>query len=283
VALGTEGLQDVELVRAMNSVVAEMQPIVTLAGTLTFLTPGFLGLAVLLFLAWRTSGPARWLALYAAVCVVAMLVLGFLHFRFSTYSAVAGIVVLPVGLTVAGRAPAPQRRLLGFLVVPPLVGSALRVNLLLGFLLVPLLAAASTPPAASGSTSCDGAAASRLLAPAAGAVVLTDPNLVPELLYRTPILTVGSLYHRNAAAFMRLRAAWRAEPGDAVPEAVQATRARFVLACRGDQRRSSLVQDLPKTTLWDALIAGTPPAWLTEVAKDVQSGLVLYRVVPSRT
>ena len=112
---------------------------------------------------------------------------------------------------------------------------------------------------------------------------MTDPNLVPELLYRTRILTVGSFYHRNAAAYMRLRAAWRAKPGDAVPEAVQATRARFVLACRGDQRRSSLVQDLPKTTLWDALIAGTPPAWLTEVAKDVQSGLVLFRVAPSQT
>jgi hypothetical protein len=110
-------------------------------------------------------------------------------------------------------------------------------------------------------------------------VVLTDPNLVPELLYRTRILTVGSLYHRDAAAYMRLRAAWRAEPGDAVPQAVQATRARFVLACRGGPR-SLLVQDLPKTTLWDALIAGTPPAWLTAVAEDVQSGLVLYRVQP---
>ena len=170
--------------------------------------------------------------------------------------------------------------LLGKLVIPPLART-LRLSLLLGFLFVPLLAASALPtmPIATGGPSCDGAAATRLLAPAAGAVVLTDPNLVPELLYRTPILTVGSFYHRNAAAYMRLRAAWRAEPGDAVPEAVQATRARFVLACRGGPR-SSLVQDLPKTTLWDALIAGTPPAWLTEVAKDVQSGFVLYRVAP---
>jgi hypothetical protein len=189
-------------------------------------------------------------------------------------------------LTAAGGAAAPQRQLLGFLgEPPPLAAGALRVSLLLGFLqvaLAPLLLAANAPPAASGSASCDGAAAAQLLAPAAGAVVLTDVNLVPELLYRTRILTVGSLYHRNTAAFMRLRAAWRAQPGDAVPEAVQATRARFVLACKGGPR-SSLVQDLPKTTLWDALIAGTPPAWLTEVAKDVQSGFVLYRVAPSRT
>jgi hypothetical protein len=173
----------------------------------------------------------------------------------------------------------------GKLVIPPLAG-ALRLTLLLGFLFVPPLAASALPTMpsgiATGGPSCDGAAATRLLAQAAGAVVIADPNLVPELLYRTRILTVGSFYHRNAAAYMRLRAAWRAEPGDAVPEAVQATRARFVLACKGGER-SSLVQDLPKTTLWDALIAGTPPTWLTEVAKDVPSGLVLFRVTPSQT
>jgi hypothetical protein len=122
-------------------------------------------------------------------------------------------------------------------------------------------------------------AAAGLLSQAAGAVVLAHPNLTPELLYRTPVLTVGSLYHRNAEAYMRARAAWRAEPGREVPEAVQATRARFVLACKGAPR-SRLVKDLPKTTLLDVLSAGTPPAWLTPVAEDAQSGFVLYRVEP---
>jgi hypothetical protein len=262
----------------MFGVVSEMQPIATLGRALTFLTPGVLGLAVLLFLTWRASGPARWLALYAAVCLVGVIVLGFLHLRFSTYSAVAGVVLFPVGLTAAGRVAAPQRLLLGFLVVPPLAAGTLRV-LLLGFLLVPPLAAASTPPAASGNKSCDAAPATRLLAPAAGAVVLTDLNLAPELLYRTRILTVGSLYHRNPLAYRRLKAAWRAEPGDAVPVPVQATGARFVLACKG-ALRTVLVQDLPETTLWDVLVAGTPPAWLTAVTEDVQSGFVLYQVKP---
>jgi hypothetical protein len=263
----------------MFGVVTEMQPIATLGGALTFLTPGVLGLAVLLFLAWRASGPARWLALYAAVCLVGVIVLGFLHFRFSTYSAVAGVVLFPVGLTAAGRAPTPQGLPQGFRGVPPLAASALRVSLLLGFLLVPPLGAAIATPAASGSTSCDGAAAARLLAPAAGAVVLTDLNLVPELLYRTQILTVGSLYHRNALAYGRLKAAWRAEPRDAVPVQVEATGARFVLACKGAVR-PIWVADLPKTTLWDVLVAGNPPAWLTAVAEDAQSGLVLYQVKP---
>jgi hypothetical protein len=211
-----------------------------------------------------------------------MLMLGFLHLRFSTYSAVAGVVLFPVGMTLAAaRPPATLKVLQGVLFVPPLATGTLRLSLVLGFLSMPallatrLLAAPST--ITSDGPSCDGVAAARLLAPAAGAVVLTDPNLTPELLYRTGILTVGSLYHRNAAAYMRLRAAWRAEPGAATPEAVQATRARFVLACKG-AHRSRLVQDLPKTTLADVLCAGTPPAWLTAVAEDPRSGLVLYRV-----
>jgi hypothetical protein len=97
-----------------------------------------------------------------------MRVLGFLHLRFSTYSAVAGVVLFPVGMTLATEHPPAARKLL--------------------------------------------------------------------LLYRTRILTVGSLYHRNAAAYMRLRDAWRAEPGDTEPEAVRATRARFLLACKGSPR-----------------------------------------------
>jgi hypothetical protein len=284
VALGMDGLQDAELVRVVAAQVTEMQPVTTAGRALTLLTPGFLGLAVLLLLARRSSGPARWLALYAALCMVAMLALGFLHLRFSTYSAVAGVVLFPVGMTLAAaRPPATLRLVLGFLAVPSLAAGTLRLSLLLGFLLVPPLAASTLLAApsgiASGGPSCDGVAAVPLLKQAAGAAVLTDPNLVPELLYRTRILTVGSLYHRNAAAYMRLRTAWRAEPGDVVPEAVQATRARFILACRGGQR-SPLVEDLPKTTLWDALIAGTTPAWLTAVAEDVQSGFVVYKVKP---
>ena len=56
-----------------------------------------------------------------------------------------------------------------------------------------------------------------MLAPHAGQVVLTDVNKSPELQYRSEIVTVGSLYHRNPAGFMRLRAAWRSQDAEAVP------------------------------------------------------------------
>jgi hypothetical protein len=39
-----------------------------------------------------------------------------------------------------------------------------------------------------------------------------------------------------------------------------------------------LVQDLPASTLLDRLNRGEVPEWLTETARDHESGYVLYRV-----
>ena len=105
-------------------------------------------------------------------------------------------------------------------------------------------------------------------------------NDVPELLYRTGIRTVGSLYHRNFAAYGRLHRAWRAIPGDAPGPEFRATGASLVLICRRPAR-SLMVADLPPETLMDRLAAGHPPAWLARVAGDVEAGYVLYRVVES--
>jgi hypothetical protein len=117
-----------------------------------------------------------------------------------------------------------------------------------------------------------------MLAPYAGDVVLADVNDTPELLYRTGILTVGSLYHRNVAGFLRLRAAWRSGPSDTVPPAITASHAAFVLFC-AKPHRSPLVGDLPADTLLDRLNRGAVPPWLSMVADDAYSGNILYRVV----
>jgi hypothetical protein len=123
---------------------------------------------------------------------------------------------------------------------------------------------------------CPSPPLSTLLAPATGDVVLADPSETPELLYRTGVLTVGSLYHRGIAAYMRARAAWRSAPAETEPDAVRATGARWVLACRNAARRA-LVADLPPRTLMDALSRGEAPPWL-QPAGDDGAGWSLWRV-----
>jgi hypothetical protein len=93
------------------------------------------------------------------------------------------------------------------------------------------------------------------------------------LLYRTGVLTVGSLYHRNAEAFMRLRAAWRSKPGAVPDAAVQATGASLLLVCpRADQQQGT---DRPQDALLNRLLAGEVPPWLRRIGAE-PSGYVLY-------
>jgi hypothetical protein len=92
------------------------------------------------------------------------------------------------------------------------------------------------------------------------------------------VRTVGSLYHRNVPAFLRLRAAWREVPAAAPGPDFTATGATLVLVCPRPQR-SPLVDGLPPTTLYDRLGAGNPPPWLRRLAVDPASGFVLYGVV----
>jgi hypothetical protein len=117
-----------------------------------------------------------------------------------------------------------------------------------------------------------------LLAPAAGQIVLAGPEDAPELLYRSNVMTVGSLYHHGVAGYLRDRTAWRAQPGAQVPPEVTATQAGWVLFC-ATPGRYILVQDLPKDTLWDALEAGTPPPWL-HLAGTNSDGWRLYKITP---
>jgi hypothetical protein len=126
--------------------------------------------------------------------------------------------------------------------------------------------------------SCSVSHLAGMLAPYAGQVVLANVNDTPELLYRTRILTVGSLYHRGMTAFLRLRAAWRSGPSPTEPAAVAATQASLVLFCPF-QNRPLLLQGRPHDTLADRLNSGSVPPWLRLVATDATSGNQLYRVV----
>jgi hypothetical protein len=128
------------------------------------------------------------------------------------------------------------------------------------------------------ANTCKVSGLAAMLAPYAGDVVLANVNDTPELLYRTGILTVGSLYHRDMAAFLRLRAAWRSGPAESVPSAVTATDASLVLFCPAPQR-SLLVAGLPPDTLLDQLNRAAVPHWLRQIAADRASGNILYRIL----
>jgi hypothetical protein len=268
---GTAGLMSAEEASAFFGRIEEMQPIDSMETALAYLPGGLLALISLLAFAWRRRPVVP--ILYAAACAAGMLALAVAHVRFAAYPAIAGALMLPVVLSAIDRSA-----------LPTLFQSLGRIACLVGLIGTPALAplaavAADKQAAAAKGCKLDGATA--LLANHPGVVVLADINDGPELLYRTQVVIVGSLYHRNIDGFMRLRAAWREmpgdEPGNAPGAAFRATHATLVLGCPGGGR-SMLLDGLPTETLLDRLAADQPPSWLRRVADAGPGGYVLYEV-----
>ncbi len=252
---------------AMFDSIVEMKPISSLGDAVRYLLTGTLAALLLAGLALRhRSLPLA----YAALCAVGLLLLARSHIRFAAYPAATAAVLLPVAIDTLERLiPSAQES-----------GRALtRVAGILLFLLVPYgVDLFGTAQAADRiHRSCDEQDLPALLAPYAGQVVLSDVNLTPALLYRTPVRTVGSLYHRNVPGFIRLRTAWRSLPSADEPDAVKATGASLILVCPSEAR-SAIVGDLPRTTLLDRLMRHDVPSWLEPVATNPHAGFVLYRV-----
>jgi hypothetical protein len=257
--------------RLMMDHIVEMEPVSTFADLLRYLLTGTLAAMLLAWLAVRQRSVMLG---YAALCVAGLVVFGHAHVRFAAYAATAAGVMLPVAIAEAERRLAAR---------PELTRGLARMAVMLVFVMGPsaggLQALFSKAEASEAHpvADCSVSGLAGMLAPYAGQVVLADVNDSPELLYRTGVETVGSLYHRNVAGFLRLRAAWRSLPSDGVPPEVAASGAALVLFCPAAQR-SPLVGDLPPDTLLDRLNHGAVPPWLHQVAADPASGNVLYRV-----
>jgi hypothetical protein len=269
---GADMVVDAAIRDAMFSHIVEMMPVRGALSWLHYLATGTLATLVAVGLAVRRRS---WIIGYAALCTVALLVLGWSHVRFSAYPEAAGAIVLPIALTLAGVATAAWHQ----------IGQSFtRLAIILLFVQVPYLGQlpdiATSAHAAPLITlpACDLNDAIDLLRPHPGAVALADVNDTPELLWKTQIRTVGSLYHRNMAGFLRLRDAWRVAPTATVPAEIDAAEIDLVLACR-TPARSSLVMDLPGPTLLDQVRSGNPPPWLREIDENPVSGHVLYEVV----
>jgi hypothetical protein len=241
--------------------ISELAPINTLHDLLGYLVTGILTAGLLGWLAWRRQSA---LLAYAAFCGLVIVVLAAVHVRFSTYAATIAAAMLPVALTLANRALAGAEEHRRALARVGLIALAV----LLPRLAVLLPAPASASPPVSGAL-CNTRAAAALLAPYAGRIVLTHPNDTPELLYRTGVLTVGSLYHRNAEALLRLQAAWKGVAGTVPGPAVEATGATLFLICPREKPPPGA------DTLAARLSAGDVPPWLRRIAAE-PSGYVLY-------
>ena len=288
VAMGPYGLMPADWRHAFFGVMIELQPLRRLE-MVVFLLPG---LCAVVYALWRAFAPERvdvaamaepalltgqarqkLLWLYIAAWGVVSLVLGARYLLFAGFPTLLAAGLLPVALSQISAKFAAREALAG----------AMRIGVLALVLAVPALVAMAASPklaTAGGKTypSCSLHHIAPLLAPAAGEVVLSQVEDTPELLYRTKVETVGSLYQHGVPGFLRARAAWRAVPGDTVPFAVEAAKAGWVLFCPSPGR-FILVQGLPKDTLWDALEDGTPPPWLHKAGQNAD-GWVLYKVTP---
>jgi hypothetical protein len=275
VLLGPGALMPPAEAHAFFDIIAEMQPVRGVGQMLEFLAAGLLAAGLATLLTWHTRSLAWG---WAALCALAAVALGAWHVRFAAYPAALGAMALPVALTWCGQAAAEWKAAGSFAARPALLLLFLAGQLAGGAGMLAPEAVAADP-----AVGCATSPAAALLAQAAGQVVLADPGETPDLLYRTRVLTVASLYHSGIAAYMRARAAWRSIPGDdAVPAEVRATEARWVLSCRS-AARSLLVADLPPETLADRLrIGARVPPWLQPAGADA-AGWALWQVAESRS
>ncbi len=256
--------------------IQEMQPIDRFADVLRALSGGVFATVVLAWFAWRRRSPDLG---YAALCGLALLALGVWHRRFSTYDGVLGAALLAIVLSRITRSP----------IGADLSGAMARLGCMALVLLLPVLPdislrlagpkavdTAAVVAAQNDGSDCPVRHIAALLAPYAGQVVMADMNETPELLYRTGVRTVGSLYPRAAPGALRLVRAWGA-PGTTAtePAEVRATGATLVLACPGRVREGAAGATAPDT-LYDRLDHNDPPPWLERVGAD--QGHVLYRV-----
>jgi len=270
---GPSGIMSPEEAKAYLGIITEMQPVTTWRDISACLFGGGLAAVIASIIAVQERS-LRWA--YVALCGMLIVALGASHVRFATYAVALAAAMLPLALSYCGSALArlPDTTLMlarvgvaGLFFVVPKAGD-----------LFALLSSARAADVAS-APNCSLHAISALLAPYAGEVVMANPGDAPELLYRTKVLTVGSLYN-NIPAFMRLRDAWRSLPSDDLPETVKATGASLLLFCPDASAiRLRMVADLPPDTLLDRLDRHDAPRWLEELGHDTASGNVLYRIV----
>lgn len=274
VALGPFGLIPPKLMHVFFGNMSETQPVRGFGEAALLLGPGALALLYALHRAWWAEQGRMeagvWLILGLGIALSLALTARFVIFE--QYPAGAAAALLPVALgdisaRLAGRARAAAAGRIG----------AIALVLLLPY--GPAMAEAAVRPAPK-PPRCLLRHVAPMMRVAAGQVVLTPMQDVPELLYRTRIIGVGSLYQHGIDGYLRAWNAWRAPAGSAPSAALLATGARFVLFCPGG-RHDPLARGGTADSLWRSLGAGRVPPWLEPIGR--QHDLRLFRILPQTT
>lgn len=274
VALGPYGLMTPGEMHLFFGAMMETQPVHNFSGACLLLGPGVFALIYCLHRAWhaRHQPQSAGVFLIAAAASLFGTALTARFVIFQQFPAGLAAALLPVALTEASKR----------LRARPIRAATARIGMIFTCLIVPygpaVAIAAAHPAKPSKPAACAMDHIAALLAPASGQIVLTRVGDVPELLYRTKIIAVGSLYQHGIAGYLRARAAWRSPAEPHPSQAFLATRARFVLFCPA-AHRYALVAGAPKNSLWNALTEHRAPIWLDQIGADKSSGFRLYRVL----
>jgi hypothetical protein len=277
VAFGPYAVISTKYMHVFFGHMTETQPVRGFAEGTLLLGPAIFTLMFVSLKVWR----ARWLAIEAGVwlIVAAGIVLSlFLTARFvifQQYPAGFAGVLLPVALSDVSRRFRAQ----------PQIASWLRIAIVTVILVFPygpeVAVAATHARHSEHRPSCSLHNIAALMAPAAGKIVLTPMADVPDLLYRTRIIGVGSLYQHGIEGYVRAWNAWRAPAATGESSALAATKAQFVLFCPGGAH-NPLTHHGKKSSLWSMLSAGNTPAWLRLVAQQKRTGFRLYQIYDAR-
>jgi len=269
VALGPYGLIPADQMRVFFGNMSETQPVHGFGQAAMLLGPGGLALAyALLNVARNRHSPAAcgvWLIGALGTGLALGLTARFVIF--APYPAAAAALLLPVALADASARWSRQ----------PRRAACARVSMIAVTLFAPYTPAFASIPPAAPVKACHLRHIGPLLRPAAGAVVLAPVEDVPELLYRSRIIGVGSLYQHGVAFYLLAYHAWRADAAGRLPAAVRATDARFVLFCN-DAPDPPPLKGAPRSALWTMLAHHHIPKWLKPAGTNRATGFTLYRV-----
>lgn len=219
----------------------------------------------------KTRGRDRWLWIAAAGFMVPVSLVGVRYVRAIYYAEVFGSI--PLGLVLAQRTQ-QYAKYSRFMEYSAVVASA---AVMLGVYSVTVLLWTRLDPShrpAMAAAACSPKSLAEAITPIedTDAIVITEVNYAPRLLYLSPRLrTVAGPFHRNTEGILDVFAFFGAHSEGDARAILDKRGIKYVLICDAGQRER--LEEFKDRIIHDT------PAWLTPVGTSVpQAGFRLYRV-----